>query len=325
MGNKKYTKEEFEMRGKLKHGDSAFDYSQVVYVNSYTPVKLTCNTCGRTFMQTPREHLRGRGCASCSHKVPHTTLDSFIDAARRVHGDKYKYDTITDFKGIKYKVPIICPKHGVFEQTPDAHIHGEGCPICWSERRKKTVCGVGINDYDGNIRPNGVLLQSYQTWQGMIKRCYGETDLKRRPTYRNCSVCDEWLYFSNFKKWFDNLENGYIDGYALDKDILVKGNKVYSPDACCFVPNDLNVMVKSSGVERDLPTGVYLLKSGRYYASYNNHTAGTYDTIDEAYNAYCECKEKDVKKRSQDYYDKGLITEKVYNALQKYKVKQYNI
>lgn len=64
---------------------------------------------------------------------------------------------------------------------------------------------------------------------------------KNKPTYEGCTVCDEWLYFSNFKKWFD--EN-YIEGFQLDKDIIIRGNKVYSPQTCCFVPKEINIISK---------------------------------------------------------------------------------
>lgn len=324
MRKKKYTKEDFEMLGKARHGDGAFDYSDVVYVDSKTPVKLTCNTCGRTFMQIPSQHIRGRGCASCSHSGASWTLSAFIDAARKVHGDKYQYHTINNFNGLFHKVSIFCPKHGVFEQLPDAHLRGRGCPSCWAERRKTSLCGVGINDYDGNIRPNGVLLQSYKTWKGMIFRCYDEKELKTHPSYKDCSVCKEWLYFSNFKKWFDDPQNGYINGYMLDKDILCAGNRIYSPETCCFVPNEINILVRKAYDNKDLPTGVFLSREDVFCASYKNHYLGVFNKVEDAYNAYCECKEEDVKKRSQEYYNKGLITKKVYDALQKYKVKLYN-
>lgn len=324
MGKSKYTKEVFEMLGKAIHGENAFDYSEVIYVNSKTPVKLTCNSCGREFYQIPASHLRGRGCASCSHSGSSWTLDAFVKAARKVHGDKYQYHTIENFRGLFYKVSIFCPKHGVFEQLPDAHLRGQGCPHCWNEKRRTSVCGVGINDYNGNIRPNGMLLQSYATWQSMIKRCYDENELKKHPSYSDCVVCDEWLHFSKFKEWFDDPSNGYMDGYMLDKDILCAGNRIYSPNACCFVPHKINILVKKTYDNKDLPTGVFRLRSGRFYAMYNNEYLGTFDAIETAYDAYCSRKEDDVKTRSLDYYKKGFITEKVYNALQKYKVKQYN-
>ena len=95
---------------------------------------------------------------------------------------------------------------------------------------------------------------AYQRWFDMVRRCYSEKYHISKPTYIGCSVCAEWLYFSNFKKWYD--EN-YIDGFHLDKDILVEGNKVYSPEFCRFVPAYLNSLLTDRKNNRgDLPLGV---------------------------------------------------------------------
>ena len=322
----KYTKEIFEQLGTSRHGENAFAYSEVDYVNSQTLVKLICNTCGNPCWPRPSDHLRGRGCPVCSRVGLNLkwTLEAFVEAANKKHGHKYQYDEIDNFRGLFHKVYITCPKHGPFEQLPDAHLRGRGCPHCWEERRKKTVCGIGINDFEGNIRPNGILLPSYKSWRNMMVRCYNKTELAKRPTYVGCSVCDEWLSFKAFKMWFDDPANGYMEGYHLDKDILVLGNQVYSPDTCCFVPNEINALIKKSTKNNGLPMGVYRIKSGRFCAMYGGDKGsyiGAFDTIEEAYNAYCDAKEKAIKKIADEYYSKGLITQKVYDALQKYKVK----
>ena len=83
--------------------------------------------------------------------------------------------------------------------------------------KKQLIFGIGVNDYDGHVRINGKIIKSYDVWHSMIERCYSKKSHKKRPTYIGCKVHKEWLYFSNFKKWFD--EN-YIEGYELDKDIL---------------------------------------------------------------------------------------------------------
>jgi len=74
--------------------------------------------------------------------------------------------------------------------------------------------------------------KAYQLWHGMLMRCYYEGYLVNKPTYRECSVCEEWHNFQNFTDWFN--EN-YVEGKHLDKDIKIKGNKTYSPEACSFV------------------------------------------------------------------------------------------
>lgn len=120
----------------------------------------------------------------------------------------------------------------------------------WIEKNKNTkrkknriLYGVGVNDYDGFVRTNDVVAKSYSIWREMIRRCYGvfkENSCNAIYREKDCKVCDDWLYFSNFKRWFDQ---NHIDGYQLDKDILVKGNNVYSPNTCCFVPQELNKLL----------------------------------------------------------------------------------
>jgi hypothetical protein len=106
------------------------------------------------------------------------------------------------------------------------------------------VCGVGINDADYSVvgyskDSNGKTVQTmckyYRTWKSMLRRCYYKKD---NLSYNDCKVCDEWLRFSNFKAWMEG--QNYEEGLHLDKDILVKGNKVYSPCACVFIPNEVN-------------------------------------------------------------------------------------
>lgn len=105
------------------------------------------------------------------------------------------------------------------------------------------IYGVGINDYEGKVRTNGKTLRSYQCWKGLLSRCYSKKS-KAYKTYgaKGVYVCDEWLLFSNFKKWYD--EN-YIEGYQIDKDKLnvtdINGNKYYSPESCCFISQQDNL------------------------------------------------------------------------------------
>jgi hypothetical protein len=121
--------------------------------------------------------------------------------------------------------------------------------------------GVGINDADYSISNYSVsgskkhLLYRcnyFSAWKGMLMRCYSEKYKSKKPTYLGCSVCEEWLTFSNFKKWMENQD---WHGKQLDKDILCAGNKIYSPDNCCFVSAKLNNFLTSSGATR----GEYLI------------------------------------------------------------------
>lgn len=125
-GNIKSTASIFRQRAHKVHGDR-YGYDGVVYVNTDTPVQITCREHG-DFPQTPYSHLSGHGCPVCSGKMRSNTPD-FIAKARAVHGDRYLYDK-TVYENALSKVIITCPIHGDFEQTPNNHLSGFGCAHC---------------------------------------------------------------------------------------------------------------------------------------------------------------------------------------------------
>ena len=131
---KKLTREKFIEKAKQVHGDK-YDYSKVEYINSQTKVCIICPEHGE-FWQKPNSHLLGYGCNKCAiekrSKLATKTTDSFIERAKKVHGDKYDYSKV-DYKGKGMNVCIICPKHGEFWQTPHNHLSGAGCPKCKNE------------------------------------------------------------------------------------------------------------------------------------------------------------------------------------------------
>lgn len=117
-------------------------------------------------------------------------------------------------------------------------------------RKNGLVAGVGLNDayysvvestFDANGKKKQVMCKYYMTWKSMLRRCYDES--YHRTSYRDCYVCDEWLVFSNFKAW---MEKQITNNLHLDKDILVMGNKIYSPENCAFVPHLVNSQAKTS-------------------------------------------------------------------------------
>ena len=119
-------KEEFVKKARKVHGDR-YDYSKVEYVNAATKVCIICPEHGE-FWQTPTHHLGGQGCKKCTFKI--YNKDSFIERAREVYGNKYDYSKV-EYVDTKTKVCIICPKHGEFKVTPNAHVIGKvGCPLC---------------------------------------------------------------------------------------------------------------------------------------------------------------------------------------------------
>jgi len=129
----------------------------------------------------------------------------------------------------------------------------------------KLVYGVGVNDisYQAYLTTDGTraVCPFYARWFNLIGRCYGVFSPSRSKAYAECYVCDEWLIFSNFKKWMEQQD---WQGKELDKDIILKGNKVYSPKTCAFVDSATNAFVLDSKSTRGkLPIGVDFHKSNQ--------------------------------------------------------------
>lgn len=130
-------------------------------------------------------------------------------------------------------------------------------------RKRNKIYGVGLNDYKGCVNVGKKIIKSYNVWRSMISRCYNEKDYRYKwYGLKGVKVCDEWLYFSNFKKWFD--EN-YIEGYCLDKDVKQKDipNKIYSPETCLFIS------IKENVRERNYRCDYTFLKGNKNYLNAN--------------------------------------------------------
>lgn len=188
----------------------------------------------------------------------------------------------------------------------------------------------------GNIAPvtnisTGKLLKEYNAWMNILTRCNSKDKIKI-PTYLNARICEEWLYYWNFYEWlhsqsnFDKWLNGEL--WAVDKDILVKGNKVYSPETCCLVPKNINnLLLKSKKTRGNCPIGVTLRKSDSMYEAQcmdqlqgRHITIGIYNTKEKAFMSYKKYKENLIRKIAKEEYNNGNITEKCCEALLKYEV-----
>lgn len=124
--NKKKTTEEFIEEAKKVHGDK-YDYSETVYSAAAKKVKIICPLHGEFYM-TGNNHLRGQGCPKCAGNVKLTT-EEFINKAKGIHGDRYDYSKV-NYVNRHTEVCIICPECGEFQQTPNSHLAGNGCPKC---------------------------------------------------------------------------------------------------------------------------------------------------------------------------------------------------
>ena len=160
LEKQKQFEREFKEKAKQLH-NNRYDYSNVVYVNSRTKVKIVCFKHGE-FEQSPSSHLQGNGCPKCArewtdeHKKNHAkssrksrgmTTEEWIQRAKQVHGDKYDY-SLTVYVNQRTDVKIICPKHGLFEQKADSHIRGNGCRLCGLESENR----IGVHNWSDEQR-----------------------------------------------------------------------------------------------------------------------------------------------------------------------------
>ena len=178
----------------------------------------------------------------------------------------------------------------------------------------KELEGVKLSDIPG-----------YRTWRMMLQRCYDKKVHNAEPRYRDCVVCDEWHSLYNFNKWY--MKNYYSiadERIELDKDILIKGNKIYSPDTCVFAPQKINVLIVSANrIRGEFPIGVYYDKQKkRYIASLScgdrTIKVARCKTPIEAFFEYKFYKEHHIKNVAESY--KNHIPERLYNALMNWNI-----
>ena len=191
------------------------------------------------------------------------------------------------------------------------------------DRWKPSVFGVGVIG-ELPISHGGKHDKEYVFWKGILERCYDEKYHSKYPTYKDCCVSEDFKYYPYFKGWCNKQIGFDQDGWHLDKDILVKGNKAYSEDTCCFVPSAINnLFVKSNSSRGDLPIGVSFDKDSQKYRphlSMNGKVSHLkrVDTVEEAFSMYKHIKEGYIKDIAEKY--KGQIDKRVYQALLNYKV-----
>lgn len=197
-----------------------------------------------------------------------------------------------------------------------------------------TVYGVGITGNKYITRVNNRNTKEYDAWLHMLRRCYDNKCKEEQPSYSDVVCCDEWLNYENFYEWLSSQDNfdKWVNGYrwALDKDILVKGNKLYSPETCCLVPQNVNcLLLKRDSLRGDLPIGVK--RVGDKFESHcgnpftkNAEHLGKYDTPEEAFYVYKLHREDYIKQVAKIEYKAGNITKSCYEALMNYSIEIYD-
>ena len=161
-----YTKEKFIDEANKIH-NFKFDYSLVDFVNMLTKVKIICPIHG-IFEQLPQSHIAGQGCPYCAGKAK-VTKEIFVERSNKIHNFKYNYDLIDSFKNIFTKVKIICPIHGVFEQTPHSHMNGQGCPYCAGTTKITKEMFIERSNKIHNFKYNYDLIDSIKNTHTKVK------------------------------------------------------------------------------------------------------------------------------------------------------------
>lgn len=186
-------------------------------------------------------------------------------------------------------------------------------------RGKDGLGFIGVGEY--NSKDHKV---AYAKWRAMLQRCINPIADKSTESYVECEVCNEWMNFQNFAKWY--YENEYHcnnEPLCVDKDILIHGNKIYSPNTCILVPQRINLLfIKELKRRGDLPIGVQKHTNGGYTSLLSTYEGkkylGYFYDTNLAFATYKKAKEKYIKEVADSY--KNIIPQKVYEAIINYRI-----
>ena len=193
------------------------------------------------------------------------------------------------------------------------------------DRYVPSVYGVGIVGNKYPIKVNGVQTKEYGLWKSMLRRCYSDNSKNKNPTYEGCEVSDKFKSYEYFYEWCNKQIGFGVKGFELDKDLLVKGNKVYSESTCVFLPQEINtLLIKCTASRGKHPIGVCWSNTNKAFIAQVGKNKGKpeclgyFNTELEAFNVYKVAKESFIKEQAEKW--KGKIDDRAYNALMNYQV-----
>ena len=188
-----------------------------------------------------------------------------------------------------------------------------------------SVCGVGIVGTKYPVSEGCRGTKEYVLWKDVLRRCYSDDFKKKQPTYKACEVSDKFKSYEYFYEWCHSQIGFGVDGFEIDKDLLIKGNKVYSEDSCVFLPAEINmVLVKCTASRGEHLIGVSWHNTKKAFVARvrknkgKTEWLGVFKTEIEAFNAYKEAKESFVKEQAEKW--KSQIDDRAYEALMNYQV-----
>lgn len=192
-------------------------------------------------------------------------------------------------------------------------------------KRVYNVGFIGEGKYSSSDEQGNITIE-YEEWRQMIRRCYEPYLINKFPTYIYATVCEEWLNFQNFAEWYEKEKyKCNKERLALDKDILIKGNKIYSPETCMLVPERINSLFVKADATRGLyPIGCNINKNNKLMVRCNTPEGRVYlgqfplNKPFQAFTCYKQFKENYIKQVADEYKD--LIPQKLYEAMYNYQV-----
>ena len=248
------------------------------------------------------------------------------DVSKDCIGKICKSKSSGDFKIVKYNdsknveiqfVDTGCRKVAEMKDVRNGNVKDPYVP---------SVCGVGILGTKYLSAVNGRNTKEYNLWQSMLKRCYNSTYKNKNPTYEGCEVSNKFKSYEYFYEWCNEQIGFGNEGWQLDKDLLIKGNKIYSENVCVFIPSEINLLLVNNTASRgEHLIGVNWCKTKKAFKAQvcknkgNQEHLGYFKTEIEAFNAYKQAKEVFIKEQANNW--KSQIDPRAYNALMNYEVK----
>ena len=283
-------------------------------------MQLRC-VCGNVVEKQLKVLRMTTRCCGCTHKKPGYPASATV-------GDEFETN-----EGYRVKIVEYVNHSNIVVQFLDEHA------ACVKTNVQAARGGAVANPYHKSVY--GVACYGepvddwktcksiYMTWAGMLERVYVPTAWEKHPNYKTCVITDEWHNFANFYEWAKFQQGSRTPRWQLDKDIICKGNKLYAPEFCAYVPSQLNALFTKREAERgDYPIGVipYKTRQGRpsLYATVCDPDLGKSikgcggGTVEECFNWYKSKKEEIIQRQAEKYKDQ--IDPRVYEALYKYEV-----
>lgn len=189
----------------------------------------------------------------------------------------------------------------------------------WGIKMTNLIYGIAVNNGKYPAVVNHKNTREYSLWKSMLQRCYCVKYQKKQQTYIGCSVSDNFKNYSYFYEWVLKQKNYNKDEWQLDKDVILKGNKLYSEDLCVFLPREINAFFNSKqNINREYKLGVSFRENvGLFVARCNTNSKskflGYFNTEEEAYFAYKTYKESLCKKIANKW--KNEIDSRAYDAM----------